>query len=179
MTRGAAWIAGIAASAIALAAGVVVGGKLASPAPVERADSFFAQTFNDLDGQPQSMDRWRGRLVVVNFWATWCAPCVEEMPLLQSIHNEYAARGVAVVGIGIDSPTALRGFRDQHRLTLPLYAAGGAGSELGRSLGNRSGALPYTVLVNAEGRIVRARLGQLKEPELRDWLDAQAPVGRS
>lgn len=179
MTRGVAWAAGIALCALALLAGYLVGAKLTSPVPAESADSFFVQTFDDLDGQPQSMDRWRGQLVVVNFWATWCAPCVEEMPALQSIHDEYAPRGVAVVGIGIDSPTAMRGFRDQHRLTLPLYAAGAGGSELGRALGNRSGALPYTVLVDAQGRIVQARLGQIRELELRSWLNARVPSGRS
>ena len=179
MTRGAAWAAGLALSVIALVAGYLVGARLDTPATGSRADSFFSQTLEDLDGQPHSMNRWRGQLVVVNFWATWCAPCVEEMPALQSIHDEYAARGVVVVGLGIDSPTALRSFRDQHRLTLPLYAAGATGGELGRALGNTSGALPYTVLLDAEGRIVQARLGQIRAPELRRWLDSRASAGAS
>ncbi len=78
------------------------------------AEAFFAQTFNDLDGQPTEMARWKDRIVVVNFWATWCPPCVEEMPDLQRVHDEYADRGVTVVGLGIDSPSALKRFRDEH-----------------------------------------------------------------
>ena len=140
------------------------------------AQPFFAQTFNDLDGRPEAMSRWQGQLVVVNFWATWCPPCVEEMPDLQRVHDEYKGRGVTVVGLGIDSPSALKRFRDEHGLTLPLYAAGAAGNDLGRALGNLAGALPYTILIDRNGRIVQARLGQIRPAELRRWLDAQAGV---
>lgn len=80
---------------------------------------------------------------------------------------------MAVVGLGIDNPSALKRFRDEHRLSLPLFAAGAAGSELGKTLGNTSGALPYTLLIDRKGRIVRARLGQIRPAELRGWLDAQ------
>jgi peroxiredoxin len=109
----------------------------------------------------------------VNFWATWCAPCVEEMPDLQRTHDEFASRGVRVVGLGIDSPSALKRFREEHRLSLPLFAAGAGGSELARALGNSSGALPFTVLLDRNGRIVRSHLGQVRPAELRAWLDAQ------
>jgi thiol-disulfide isomerase/thioredoxin len=179
MTRARAWIAFGLIALTALAAGVFVAERLRATSIGGDAEPFFSQTFDDLDGRAEAMTRWRGQVVVVNFWATWCAPCVEEMPLLQSIQDEYSARGVRVVGLGIDTPSALRHFRDQHRLSLPLYAAGAQGSELGRALGNRGGALPYTVLVDRNGRIVAARLGQLKAAELRRWLDNTAPAAGS
>src|SRR5512134_1586610 len=69
--------------------------------------ALFEQTFSDADGRPQPMKQWQGRLLVLNFWATWCAPCVEEMPELQKIERDYASRGVAVVGLGIDSSSAI------------------------------------------------------------------------
>jgi thiol-disulfide isomerase/thioredoxin len=178
MTRARAWIVGAAIAVAALAVGVVLAWRFQAPSAAS-AEPFFAQTFDDLDGRAEAMARWRGQVVVVNFWATWCAPCIEEMPLLQSIHDEYRGRGVSVVGLGIDAPSALRRFRDEHRLSLPLYAAGADGSELGRALGNRGGALPYTVLVDRKGRIVAARLGQLTAAELRRWLDDAAPAARS
>jgi peroxiredoxin len=161
----------------ALAAGLVVALLQHSSGVNRSAAPFFAKTFPDLDGRPEAMARWQGRLVVVNFWATWCAPCVEEMPDLQRVHDEYRERGITVVGLGIDAPAALRRFRDEHRLSLPLYAAGADGSELGRALGNASGALPYTVLVDRNGRIVQARLGQIRPAELRRWLEAQLTAG--
>lgn len=167
-----AWVIGIVA-AVALVAGLSLALRHFSTGSGSSAEAFFQQTFMDLDGEMVPMERWKDRVVVVNFWATWCPPCIEEMPDLQRIHDDYAARGVVVVGLGIDSPSALKRFRDQHRLSLPLFAAGAAGSELGRSLGNGSGALPYTVLLDRKGRIVRARLGQVQPAELRQWLDAQ------
>lgn len=166
------WIVIVALAALAAGLGFAVR-HYASPPPGGSAEAFFSQSFADLDGRPEAMERWRGDLVVVNFWATWCPPCVEEMPDLQRVHEEYSARGVRVVGLGIDNPALLRRFRDEHNLTLPLYAAGAAGTAVGRALGNGSGALPYTVLVDRDGRIVRARLGQIKPAELRSWLDAQ------
>lgn len=166
------WSIAAAVAVLALATGVGVAWRHFNPATGPSAQAFFDQTFKDLDGQPETMARWKGGLVVVNFWATWCAPCVEEMPDLQRVHDEYAGRGVTVVGLGIDNPSALKRFRDEHKLSLPLYAAGATGSELGRMLGNGSGALPYTVLLNRDGRIVQARLGQIHPGELRRWLDA-------
>jgi peroxiredoxin len=170
--RGIAWVVGVVA-AVALAAGLSLALRHFSTGSGGSADVFFQQTFKDLDGVTVPMAQWKDRVVVVNFWATWCPPCVEEMPDLQRIHDDYAARGVVVVGLGIDSPSALKRFRDQHQLSLPLLAAGAAGSELGRALGNGSGALPYTVLVDRKGRIVQAHLGQVRPVDLRRWLDAQ------
>jgi thiol-disulfide isomerase/thioredoxin len=173
MTRRRAWTIAVSVAVAALLAGLATALHWMSQSPGGSAEAFYAQTFDDLDGRAESMGRWRNQVVVVNFWATWCAPCVEEMPLLQSIHDEYRARGVAVVGLGIDAPSALRRFRDEHRLSLPLYAAGAGGSEVGRALGNIAGALPYTVVVSREGRIVANRLGQVSASELRRWLDGQ------
>ena len=134
--------------------------------------ALFAQSFNDADGRLQPMNQWQGRLLVVNFWATWCAPCIEEMPDLQRIQAEYAQRGVAIVGVAIDNATAVKRFRDEQNVGLPLLVAGTAGTELGRQLGNPSGALPYTVLVDRSGSVVRAKLGRLQATQLRAWLDA-------
>jgi peroxiredoxin len=158
----------------ALVAGLLVAIQRYSPnAPGASAEAFFTHVFKDLDGEPRAMAQWQGQWVVVNFWATWCPPCVEEMPDLQRVHDDYRGRGVVVVGLGIDNASALKRFRDEHRLTLPLFAAGAAGSELGKALGNAGGALPYTLLIDQKGRIVRARLGQIQPAELRRWLDAQ------
>ncbi len=129
--------------------------------------------FDDADGRPQAMSQWRGRWIVLNFWATWCAPCVEEMPMLQQVAWDYGARGVTVVGVGIDNARSIRRFKEELKLDLPLLVAGAGGSELARELGNPSGALPYTVLISPQGRVEQARLGLLKSERLRSWLDAR------
>lgn len=136
-----------------------------------RADTLYTRSYKDTAGQEQALAQWRGRWLVVNFWATWCPPCIKEMPDLQKVADEYGDRGVSVVGLGIDNPDAIRAFQKQYSLRLPLLLAGFDGSELARELGNDSGALPYTLLIDPKGRIVETRLGLLDAAELRRWLD--------
>ena len=138
----------------------------------QSATAIFALTFDDAHGQPQPMSRWQGQWLVINFWATWCAPCVEEMPALQQVARDYRGRGVTIVGLGIDSAAAIRRFQADLKIDIPLLVAGAGGTELARQLGNSSGALPYTVLINPGGHIVRTRLGAVRPELLRSWLDS-------
>jgi thiol-disulfide isomerase/thioredoxin len=137
------------------------------------ATALFAQSFNDAEGRMQPINQWRGGVLVVNFWATWCAPCIEEMPDLQQVQAEYATRGVTIIGVAIDNAAAVKRFRDEQNIGLPLLIAGAAGTELVRELGNPSGALPYTVLIDRSGNVVQSKLGRLRAGELRLWLDSQ------
>lgn len=161
---------------VSLCAGLAIALRTTSDTevlPLESADAALTSQWNDLDGQPRSLSQYKGRLLVLNFWATWCAPCVEEMPDLQRVQDEFAARGVAVVGLGIDAVPAMRRFRDEHKLSLTLLAAANGGSELARKLGNLSGALPFTVLIDEQGLIAQRRLGRITAEELRLWLDSR------
>lgn len=162
------------AGVLALLIGFAVASRFGSAptsVPVS-ATALFSHTFSDANGQPQAMSQWQGTWLVVNFWATWCAPCVEEMPDLEKVQAEYAGRGVTVVGLAIDNPTAVKQFRDSLNLKLPLLIAGAAGTDVARQLGNLSGALPYTVLVDQNGNIAKSKLGQVRASELRSWLEA-------
>jgi peroxiredoxin len=134
--------------------------------------ALFQQTFDDANGVAQPMAQWRGRWLVVNFWATWCAPCVDEMPGLQRIARDFADRNVAVVGLGIDRADAIRRFQSELKLEIPLLVAGASGTDVARALGNPMGALPYTVLISPDGRVVNTRLGLIKPETLRDWLES-------
>lgn len=169
----------LATGALAAGLGVAVNWWRTEPAPVAAGATaaLFAATFPDADGRLQPLAQWRARPLVVNFWATWCPPCVEEMPDLQQVRNAYVDRGVEVIGIGIDNAARIAEFRDRHRITLPLLVAGAGGSELNRALGNGSGGLPYTVLIGADGSIRERHLGQVKSEQLRRWLDAIVSPG--
>jgi peroxiredoxin len=169
------WVLALVAGGAAAALGAWLSARRLAPAPVaeQAVEALFAQTLPDADGTPQPLAQWRGKLLVVNFWATWCPPCVEEMPDLQAVRDAYRDRGVEIVGIGIDNADKIRSFRDRMNLRLPLLVAGAGGSQMGQALGNVAGALPYTALIDRRGRVVQRKLGQIKPAELRLWLDAQ------
>jgi thiol-disulfide isomerase/thioredoxin len=135
----------------------------------ETAAWLFAMKLPDADGVERPLKAWQGKVLVVNFWATWCTPCVEEMPELQRFADEYAPRNVAVIGIGVDEADKIRDFRSQYALHIPLLAAGFDGLEIARRLGNPEPVLPYTALITPAGQLVEEHSGRIQPPELRRW----------
>jgi thiol-disulfide isomerase/thioredoxin len=167
-----------ATAVLAAGAGLVLAARQRPPTPPVRDPdpalaAQLALPFDDADGTPRHLADWQGKVLVVNFWATWCAPCVAEMPDLQRVHVDYQAKGVALVGVGIDSATRIREFRDRYGIGFPLLVAGLGGSDLGRALGNGAGVLPYTVLLSRGGAIVERHTGVVPPAALRQWLDRE------
>ena len=126
--------------------------------------------FETPDGKTLAMRELRGRPLVVNFWATRCAPCVREMPQLDRFHREFRARGWQVVGIAIDQRGPVQEFLRKLPVSFPIALGGFAGMELVRQLGNPQGGLPFTVIADAEGRVVRRKLGETSFEELAPWV---------
>ncbi len=137
------------------------------PATPNAMDQFYGRTMPDAAGQQADMKQWKGQPLVLNFWATWCAPCVEEMPELTALQQELGTGKGQIIGIGIDSAANIRTFADKYKIAYPLYVAGLEGSELSRQMGNQAGGLPFTVLVDASGKVRKTYLGRLKMDELR------------
>jgi thiol-disulfide isomerase/thioredoxin len=108
-------------------------------------------TLPDAAGQAQALAQWRGRILVVNFWATWCGPCVEEMPELSSLQSEHDPGQVQIIGIGVDSASNIAQFQAKSPVAYPLLVAGAGGIELSRNFGNEVGGLPFTVIIDARG----------------------------
>jgi thiol-disulfide isomerase/thioredoxin len=160
--------------------GVVVGLNKKAPAPPLTAltapagavGDLYAESMNDAKGAPQALAQWKGKALVVNFWAPWCAPCVQEMPELDQLAREVGGKNIHVIGIGIDSPTNIVQFADKFKISYPLYVAGMGGTELSRKFGNTAGGLPYTVLIGADGQVKKTYLGRLKFDELKADLAA-------
>lgn len=132
----------------------------------------YGMSLKDASGKQQALSQWQGKAMVVNFWATWCAPCVREMPELDAMAKELAAKNIAVIGIGIDSPSNIAQFAAKLKISYPVYVAGMEGTDLARELGNAQGGLPYTVLIGADGAVRKTYLGQLKFDQLRADLAA-------
>jgi thiol-disulfide isomerase/thioredoxin len=136
----------------------------------ESAAWLYEMKLPDADGVDRPFKTWRGSLLVVNFWATWCTPCIDEMPELQQFSDEFARQNVAVIGIGVDDADRVRDFRRQHGLKLPLLVAGFDGMDLARRLGNPEPVLPYTALISPDGRVLEEHSGRIQPPELRRWV---------
>jgi thiol-disulfide isomerase/thioredoxin len=134
--------------------------------------AFFANPWKTPDGKSANIDDWRGKVLVVNFWASWCPPCVEEMPTLDKIAQEYASKNVLIVGIGIDSPSNIRQFLEKTPVSYPILIGGLDGSALAKQMGNAQGALPYTVIINAKGKSVFTKLGKISEEELKKAINS-------
>ena len=121
-------------------------------------------------GGVYKLAKLQGKPLVVNFWATWCPPCVEEMPLLDAFYRQHAAKGWQMVGIAADSASAVNKFLSKMPMQFPTPLAGLAGIELSRTLGNMSGALPFTVVVNSHGAIALRHMGKLSSEQIADFI---------
>lgn len=155
-------LAGVAAAAAA--GGALVGALVVQSG--SGAAQLLSAGFVDLDGRARRLLEWRGQVVVCNFWATWCAPCREEVPLLVAAKQQYAAKGLEIVGIGIDQAAKIREFAANYGVNYPMLVAGSEAIDIMRELGNKAGALPYTVLLDRSGRVAGQRLGAFRKEEL-------------
>ena len=138
-----------------------------APGVTGPVQALYAQALPDASGASQALSQWKGKALIVNFWAPWCGPCVEEMPELSVLQNENAGKNVQIIGIGIDSPGNIAQFASKFKIAYPLYVAGMSGTELSRQFGNAAGGLPYTVLIGADGQVRKTYLGRLKFEQLR------------
>ncbi len=125
---------------------------------------------NDLQGQPQSFAQWRGKLLIVNYWATWCLPCREEMPGFSRVQEKYRDKGVQFVGISIDNAAKIAEFVKATPVSYPLLIGDIGVMENSAALGNTRQALPFTAVFDRQGRLVSTKLGRLPEADLEHQL---------
>ena len=128
--------------------------------------------FERPNGGELAMSSLRGQPLVLNFWATWCPPCVKEMPELDRFQRQFAARGWRVLGLAVDRPGPVREFLARSPVSYGIAMAGLGGTDLSRQLGNQSGALPFTAVFDRSGRLVHRKLGETSFDELAAWAAA-------
>lgn len=135
------------------------------------SDALYASKLASVPAQPDGsmkpLDGLRQQVVVVNFWATWCGPCVQEMPALSTLQSELSAKKISFVGIGIDSPDAMTEFAKKYQISYPLYVGGMSGTQLMTDLGNKAGGLPFTIILNKSGDVVKTYRGKLDMVQLK------------
>ena len=126
----------------------------------------MAASLPDTEGKSQALGQWRGKVLVVNFWATWCEPCLKEIPEFVRMQDKLGNKGLQFVGIAIDNPVKVREFAAKYRMNYPVLVGEMDAIELARGAGNELGGLPFTVIVDRKGRLIRTELGGLDEQKL-------------
>ena len=141
-------------------------GSMAFPVTDGAAQRLMLASLSDLSGKSQTMSQWRGKVLVVNFWATWCAPCREEIPALIRVQHKYASNGVQFVGIGLDNVTKIRDYAEEMRIDYVLLVGGMETLGVAKDLGNGAGVLPFTVVLDRTGKVAYTHAGALTEASL-------------
>ncbi len=144
----------------------------ATSSPARLGEDFWALSLPQPSGESLALNTLRGRPLLINFWATWCPPCVREMPLLDQFYRQYEPKGLQMLGIAVDGLQPVKGFMERSPVGFAIGLAGADGSGLARTLGNTGGGLPFTVLADANGAIVRQQMGELQRSQLDEWAKA-------
>lgn len=165
------WVLGAVAGAAALS-GVGAAWYVHQPKDhsTRQLDEFWGAEFARPEGGMLRMSSLRGRPLLLNFWATWCPPCIEELPLLSGFYQENSAKGWQVLGLAIDQVDAVQRFLVKTPVAFPVAMAGMTGVELTRSLGNLVGGLPFTVVFGADGTVAHRKMGRISPDDLRSWV---------
>jgi thiol-disulfide isomerase/thioredoxin len=136
----------------------------------EAVQNFWAQEFEKPEGGTLSLQSMRGKPLLVNFWATWCPPCIEELPLIDAFYVANQSKSLQVLGLAVDQPSMVRRYLGQKPLNFPIGLAGFNGTSLGQSLGNQLNVLPYSLLFDANGMLLKQKTGKLEQSDLDAWL---------
>jgi thiol-disulfide isomerase/thioredoxin len=159
------------AALLALGAGVYFGqrepGDRASVPAAKDASALLAVALPDTEGREQALGQWSGKVVVINFWATWCAPCREEMPEFVRAQTDLGGKGLQFVGIAVDQLDKVQPFAKEIGVNYPVLIGGYGAMELSKAFGNKLMALPFTLVIDRQGSVAHTQLGPLKEAQLR------------
>jgi thiol-disulfide isomerase/thioredoxin len=161
--------AGVAAAAGLAGVGVAWHRHQLADVSKEALDGLWGAEFQTPTQETLLLKAFQGKSLVLNFWATWCPPCVEEMPLLDRFFRENSAKEWQVLGLAIDQPSQVRKFLGQFPVSYPIGLAGLGGTELSKSLGNSEGGLPFTVVLDAQGQLKHRKIGKLTEDDVKNW----------
>ena len=134
------------------------------------ADAVWSQQWLTPAGDALPMQTFFGKPLLLNFWATWCPPCVEELPLINAFYRQNKANGWQVLGLAVDKVSPVQTFLQKMPLDFPIGMAGLSGAELGRSLGNLAGGLPFTVVFGADGVVLHRKMGRVTTEDLDAWV---------
>lgn len=120
----------------------------------------------DMNGKEHSINEWKDKVIVLNFWATWCQPCLTEMPEFNQLHKDYSGKGLQVIGIALDEQESVKEFVDKYKISYPVLVSPDQGIKIAHDLGNVVNTVPFTIIANKKGNIVARHMGTLTGKEL-------------
>jgi thiol-disulfide isomerase/thioredoxin len=162
-------LSAIAYLAVAMALGFAIYHFVLSPnsrssqSAALATQALFAANLPNENGVNQALSQYQGKIIVLNFWATWCSPCREEMPELSQLYEEYKSKNVVVLGVAVDELALVKEFSQATPVSYPLFAAENDGMNLTANLGNDKGILPYTVIIKPDGSVVKTFFGRINK----------------
>jgi thiol-disulfide isomerase/thioredoxin len=160
-------VAGLTAAAagalIALSRSSTIDESAAPPSIIELA-------LPDMEGRDRAIAEWGGKTLLINFWATWCAPCREEIPLLEAAQAKYVSQGLQVIGVAIDDPTEVAAYQREVRISYPVLLGDFGTLSLTAREGNSAQVLPFTLIVSPDGKVVGKKVGSYTKTELESLL---------
>jgi thiol-disulfide isomerase/thioredoxin len=151
---------------IALLSGIEARTLISAPKAETNQASLTEFSLPDLTGKQRSIKEWSGKVLVINFWATWCPPCLKEMPEFEAMHQEFGKKGLQFIGIALDDPEPVKEFIASKKITYPILIGQDQGTKIAHDLGNVVNTVPFTVIVNQQRHIVKSHMGTLTRDEL-------------
>ncbi len=155
----------IAVAVLALGGGIIARGLL-SPTDQASAKSLPDFTLPDISGQPHAISEWQGKLRVINFWATWCGPCLKEIPEFIELQNHYTDKGLQFIGIAVDTPEAVATYLSSININYPILVGDMPAISIAHQLGDNMDAVPFTVIVNQQGQIIHQHAGEFSKEQI-------------
>jgi thiol-disulfide isomerase/thioredoxin len=169
----------VLAGSIALGAGFYVHQRSLT-LTTQHTESLLSFRFPDEKGQIHDINEWQGQIRVINFWATWCPPCLKEIPELMALQEQYQDAGLQIIGLAVEDAEPVREFLIDHPVNYPILIGGDGAINLSRQLGNIINAIPFTLVINQQGQIIYRHPGELTRAKLIDVLselDARFKAG--
>ncbi len=158
-------------SVLLICIGLLIGTLTFKPKPNKDVGEIFLQNFPNLEDKMIAIGNHRGeKFTIINFWATWCAPCVEEMPMLSSFHFKNEVKGIKVIALAVDNKKQVQKFLNKKDLKQPILIVGSEGSDLASFLGSEKDALPFTALIGSNNKLLKTKMGKISENEVKSWV---------
>jgi thiol-disulfide isomerase/thioredoxin len=165
----------LGAALVAVFAGYELGQLWRLPEPAKPLAQMTEFVLPDLEGKSHNIKEWRGNLILLNFWATWCPPCREEMPLLTAMQERYGSQGLQIIGVAIDRAEAVNEYRRTMRINYPSLLGGYDAGDILAQYGNTKGALPYSVFITPQGQVAARKFGAYTSGELESLIQSFLP----